>query len=302
MQAKRQRALEVYGLSGRRVRSARTGEPEPAAGAPPAGAAGGVANLSQRIVDRQGSSASVTRRLEAAGSRMRPAEWLVVRVFAVAAAAVVLTVLSGNLLIGLLVGALVGWLGTFMWLRRRQAGRARAFADALPDTLQLVASSLRTGFSLPQALDAAQQDGVQPMAGELGRALAAARIGAPLEDELDLIAERTGSEDWRWAVMAIRIQRSVGGNLAEVLSTTVRTLRDRAANRRMVRSLSAEGRLSAYILIGMPIVVTAALLLFRRDYIRPLWTTTPGLVMVAGAVVFMAIGSWWMAQVVKVEV
>ena len=168
--------------------------------------------------------------------------------------------------------------------------------------MQLVASSLRTGFSLPQALDAAQQDGVQPMAEELGRALASTRIGAPLEDELDQIAERTQSEDWRWAVMAIRIQRSVGGNLAEVLMTTVRTLRERAATRRQVRTLSAEGRLSAYILVGLPILVAAALLMFRRAYLRPLWTTTPGLVMVAGALVLMVLGGFWMRKVVTVEV
>jgi tight adherence protein B len=198
-------------------------------------------------------------------------------------------------------GIVLGWAGSFVWLRRKQAGRARAFADTLPDTLQLVASSLRTGFSLPQALDAAQQDGVEPMTSELGRALAANRIGAPLEDELELIADRTRSDDWRWAVMAIRIQRSVGGNLSEVLLTTVRTLRERAATRRLVRSLSAEGRLSAYILLGLPVFVATVLYLFRREYVRPLWTTTPGLVMVAVALLLMAVGTLWMRNVVKVE-
>jgi tight adherence protein B len=179
--------------------------------------------------------------------------------------------------------------------------RERAFADALPDTLQLVASSLKTGFSLPQALDAAQQNGVEPMAGELGRALAGARIGAPLEDELEAIADRTSSNDWRWAVMAVRIQRTVGGNLAEVLLTTVRTLRDRAATRRLVRALSAEGRLSAYILLGLPFAIFGLLFLTRREYIRPLWTTTPGLFMVIAAAVLMAVGSLWMRNVIKVE-
>jgi tight adherence protein B len=211
------------------------------------------------------------------------------------------TVLFRNALIGLVCGVVLGWAGSYMWLRHRQARRSRAFADSLPDTLQLVASSLKTGFSLPQALDAAQQDGVQPMAGELGRALAAARIGAPLEDELELVADRTGSEDWRWAVMAIRIQRAVGGNLADVLLTTVRTLRDRAATRRLIRALSAEGRLSAYILIGLPIFVFCVLFVIRRVYIRPLWTTTPGLVMGVAAVVLMVIGSLWMRSLIRVE-
>jgi Flp pilus assembly protein TadB/Mg-chelatase subunit ChlD len=291
---KRQRVLEVYSVTGRRTR--RT--PAQATSV----TSSGLADTAQRFVDRRGTSAGITRQLEQAGSRLRPGEWLVLRGCTMLAIAAVVTVVGRNLVVGLAAGVVLGWLSTLFWLRHKQSRRARAFADSLPDTLQLVASSLRTGFSLPQALDAAQQDGVQPMAEELGRALAAARIGAPLEDELDLVAERTQSEDWRWAVMAIRIQRSVGGNLAEVLMTTVRTLRERAATRRQVRTLSAEGRLSAYILIGLPILVAGALLTFRRAYLEPLWTTTPGLVMVAGALLLMVLGTFWMRKVVTVEV
>jgi tight adherence protein B len=292
--AKRQRVLDVYSVTGRRARTA------PAL--PAQTTTSSLADTAQRYVDRRGTSAAITRQLERAGSRLRPGEWLVLRGCTMLALAAIVTVLGHNLWIGLGVGVVLGWLVTRIWLLRKQSRRARAFADSLPDTLQLVASSLRTGFSLPQALDAAQQDGVQPMAEELGRALASARIGAPLEDELELIAERTQSEDWRWAVMAIRIQRSVGGNLAEVLMTTVRTLRERAATRRQVRTLSAEGRLSAYILIGLPILVAGALLTFRRAYLQPLWTTTPGLVMIAGALVLMVLGTLWMRKVVTVEV
>ena len=293
---RRQRALEVYTLTGRRSRRATVDEPEPT------GAAGSVVGLSQRYVDRRGTTERVTLALDRAGSRLRPAEWLVLRVCTALAVVAMVTVLTRNALVGVIAGGLLGWLVTAAWLHWRQARRARAFSDGLPDTLQLVASSLRTGFSLPQALDAAQQDGTQPMAGELGRALAAARIGAPLEDELEQIAVRTNSEDWRWAVMAIRIQRSVGGNLAEVLLTTVRMLRERAATRRMVHGLSAEGRLSAYILVALPILVSAFLLLFRRAYLAPLWTTTPGIVMVAIAVLLLLVGAWWMRKVVTVEV
>jgi tight adherence protein B len=292
---KRQRALEAYTVEGRRRQKVAAAEPA-------TGAAGGLVELSQRFVDRRGTGASIALKLERAGSRLRPGEWIVLRVSTVLAVAAVVSVIFRNVLAGLIVGIVLGWTGTWFWLRHKQNRRARAFADSLPDTLQLVASSLRTGFSLPQALDAAQQDGVQPMATELGRALAAARIGAPLEDELDQIAERTDNEDWRWAVMAIRIQRTVGGNLAEVLMTTVRTLRERAATRRQVRTLSAEGRLSAYILIGLPIGVAAVLLTFRRAYLRPLWTTTPGLVMIVAAVLLMGVGALWMRKVVTVEV
>lgn len=282
--------------------SVRAGRPDHVTVGPtePAQAMGFV-QLSQRFVERRGTAAHLTRELELAGSRLRPGEWVFLRFSTVLAVAAVISVVARNAIIGVLGGIVLGLLGSHIWLRRRQSQRARAFADALPDTLQLVASSLRTGFSLPQALDAAQQDGVEPMASELGRALAANRIGAPLEDELDHIADRTGSEDWRWAVMAVRIQRTVGGNLSEVLLTTVRTLRERATTRRLVRSLSAEGRLSAYILLGLPIGVAALLFTFRRTYVRPLWTTTPGIVMVVVAVGLMGLGTLWMRNVVRLE-
>ena len=140
------------------------------------------------------------------------------------------------------------------------------------------------------------------MATELGRALAAARIGIVLEDELDLVARRMRSEDWRLAVMAIRIQRSVGGSLAEVLSTTAKTLRERAAVSRQVRALSAEGRLSAYVLLALPVAVGLFLVAFRRPYVEPLWTTAAGVVMLAVAAAGMVVGSWWMFKVAKVEV
>jgi tight adherence protein B len=291
---RRRRALEPYALGGR-AGSFAVAEPGEAS------SASSLVELSQRFVDNRGTAASIARKMELAGLRLRPGEWMVLRFSAVLAATAVVAVVFRSLLIGIVVGIVVGWAGSWAWLRRKQATRARAFADALPDTLQLVASSLKTGFSLPQALDAAQQNGVEPMAGELGRALAAARIGAPLEDELEAVADRTASDDWRWAVMAIRIQRSVGGNLAEVLLTTVRTLRDRAATRRLVRALSAEGRLSAYILLGLPFLVFGLIFLTRREYVRPLWTTMPGLFMVIAAAVFMGIGSLWMRKVIKVE-
>lgn len=106
----------------------------------------------------------------------------------------------------------------------------------------------------------------------------------------------------RWVVMAIRIQREVGGNLAEVLLTTVGTVRERAQLHRHVRALSAEGRLSAYILIALPVGVGAILFLTRGEYMRPLYTTAFGLVLVGAAVVMVAAGSWWMSKVIKVEV
>jgi Flp pilus assembly protein TadB len=110
------------------------------------------------------------------------------------------------------------------------------------------------------------------------------------------------SADLAWVVMAVRIQRQVGGNLAEVLMNTVVTMRDRARTRRHVRALSAEGRLSAYVLIGLPVGLAAFLFMFRPEYMRLLYTTLMGIVMLVGAVVLLVLGSLWMRKLVRVEV
>jgi tight adherence protein B len=180
--------------------------------------------------------------------------------------------------------------------------RRAAFAEQLPDVLQLVAGSLQSGFSLPQALDAVVREDTQPAAGEFSRALAETRISGQLEVALDRIGDRMDSIDLRWSVMAIRIQREVGGNLVEVLRNTVDTMRERAQLRRHVRALSGEGRLSAYILVALPVLVAAWLFIGRRGYVRPLYTTPFGLVMLVGAAVLVVLGALWMRKLVKVEV
>ena len=187
--------------------------------------------------------------------------------------------------IGLVVGLLVGWLVTGLYRSLRADKRTAAFGDQLPDALQLVIGSLRSGFSLSQALDAMVRESPAPLSEEFGRALAEHRLGAELSDALEDAAKRVRSEDLEWAVLAVRIQREVGGNLAEVLQTTVNTIRDRGRLRRHVRSLSAEGRLSGWILVGLPIVLGTFMFTFRREYLRPLYTEPVGIVMLLIGVV-----------------
>jgi tight adherence protein B len=204
---------------------------------------------------------------------------------------------------GVFLGALLGWAAAGLYRRRRASRRRRAFAEQLPDALQLIVGSLKAGFSLPQAVDAVSRE-LPPgaLTTEFGRVIAETRIGADISDALERTADRIGNEDLAWAVMAVRIQRDTGGNLAEILQTTVDTLRERARLRGHVRALSAEGRLSAYILIGLPIVTAAWMFLVRREYLSVLWTTPTGLTLLLGAVVLMVIGSFWMSRWVKVEV
>lgn len=254
----------------------------------------------RRVMTDDGA-ARLSDRLDLAGMKASPAEWTLLRLCASAALAALLTLMT-TWWIGVPIGALLGWLLTALVVKVKTAKRRAAFADQLPDVLQLVASSLRSGFSLAQAVDAVVRDDTQPTAGEFSRALAATRIGAELEDALDRVALRMRSADLSWVVMAIRIQRQVGGNLAEVLMNTVTTMRERAQTRRHVRALSAEGRLSAYVLVGLPVGLAVFLFWARPEYMRPLHSTLVGIVMLVAAAVLVVLGSLWMRKLVRVEV
>jgi len=261
-----------------------------------------VLDLSGRVVQRAGFEERLRQQLSRADVGMQPHEWLLLEVGACTGLGLLFVLLLHHPLGGALVGVIAGFGTTQLWLHLKARRRLRAFEEGLPDALQLVSGSLSSGFSLPQALDAVVRDGQQPISDEFSRALAEARLGIPIEDALDKVAERMTSTDFRWTVMAIRIQREVGGNLAEVLSTTAATMRERGRLRRQIRVLSAEGRLSAWILLGLPILMGAWMFAFRRSYIAPLYTEPLGVMMTLGAVVLFVSGALMMRKIVNVEV
>jgi Flp pilus assembly protein TadB len=274
--------------------------PAPASG--DASGGGGAVGWVTRLLQSTNSEKGLAERLDLAGSERKPAEWVLLGVGCSALLAAALTLATGNLLLGVPGGALIGWLGMHAVLSMRIGRRRAAFGEQLPDVLQLIAGSLQSGFSLPQAVDAVVREGSQPAAEEFSRALAEARIGADLEDALNRIADRMDSTDLRWTVMAIRIQREVGGNLAEVLRTTVGTMRERAFLRRQVKALSAEGRLSAYVLVALPVVIGGWFFYSDPSYMRPLYTSLIGLVMLVGSAALVVVGAFWMRRLIKIEV
>ncbi len=263
-----------------------------------------LVNLGDRVMAGRPSTSSTMALIERADLPWRAGEWFLLRILAVIISILVFVLILGAdsrwlaILIGLVVGLILP-AAILRFLARRRASR---FEAVLPDILMLVATSLKSGFSLPQALDAVARDAPEPAAKEFSRALAETRIGADVADALDHTAVRMNSENMRWTTMSIRIQREVGGNLAETLQTTTQTLRERESLRRQVRALSAEGRLSAYVLIALPIGVFLYSLRVNYDYIRLLWTTLPGIVMSVGGLIAMVLGVIWMRKIVKIEV
>jgi tight adherence protein B len=200
--------------------------------------------------------------------------------------------------LGLALGAVGGWL----YLRIRHTRRLAAFNGQLAETLGLMAGGLQAGLSLPQAVDSVVKEGNEPMAGELRRALVEQRLGVDITDALDSVGERMSSEDFQWIVMAIRIQREVGGNLAEILHTVADTLREREYLRRQVRALSAEGRLSGYILTALPPGLLLYMMVANPAYVQPLYTTTVGFILLGAALVLLTLGGFAMKKLATVEV
>jgi tight adherence protein B len=244
----------------------------------------------------------IAQRLEGAGSNWRPAEWLLFHAGIFVAVAIVGLLLGGgNLVVGLLFMAM-GALGPWMYLGFRRKRRKRKFESALPDTLQLMSGSLAAGLSLAQSVDTIVREANEPIASEFRKVLVETRLGLSLETALQGVADRFESKDFDWVVMAINIQRQVGGNLAELLNTVANTMREREYIRRQVAALAAEGKLSALVLGGLPPAFLMYLVLANRNYVMVLFTRPLGILMLVGGATILSVGIFWMSRIVKVEV
>jgi tight adherence protein B len=258
-----------------------------------------AANVLKR---NRGLEAKIAHRLEGAGSKWRSAEWLLFHAgFFVLASIVGLLLGGGNLILGLIFMA-VGAIGPWFYLGFRRSRRRKKFERLLPDTLQLMSGSLAAGLSLAQSVDTIVKEGTEPMAGEFRKVLVETRLGLSLETALQGVADRFDSKDFEWVVMAINIQRQVGGNLSELLNTVAATIREREYMRRQVAALAAEGKLSAYVLGGLPPAFLLYLLLANHDYVMVLFTRPIGILMLVGGAVILSVGIFWMSRIIKVEV
>jgi tight adherence protein B len=254
------------------------------------------------LANNKNMEARIAQSLEAAGISLKPAEWLLLRA----------AILVGGGLLGLLLGSrsvffgvvivLLAVVGPWFYLRRKKKKRLKAFGMGLADTLQLMSGSLSAGLSLSQSVDTIVREGSEPIASEFRRVVIESRLGVTIEDALEGVASRMQSRDFVWVVMAIRIQREVGGNLAELLLTVAATLREREYLRRHVHALSAEGRLSCYVLGGLPPGFLAYLTLTKPDYVTPMYTTPIGWVLNVGMLLLLVVGIFWMSKVSKVDV
>jgi tight adherence protein B len=178
----------------------------------------------------------------------------------------------------------------------------RKFEKQLPDTLTLLSTSLRAGYSLLQAVEAVAQEAPNPTSREFSRAVTESRLGVAVTDALDGITERTQSEDFQWAAMAVEIQREVGGNLAEVLQTVADTMMARNRLKGEIRALTAEGRISAFVLGSLPFAMALFLWTTNRAYLQPLLDETFGQIAIGFGLLLIAAGIFWLRKIIDIEV
>ena len=210
-----------------------------------------------------------------------------------------LTALAGRSSLAILAMFLVGGFAPYLVVWFKAKRRMRAFEDQLPDLLITMAASLKAGHSFKQGIQSVVDEGQEPAAKELRRVLTDTQLGRPMEEALQATAERIGSKNFSFVITAVNIQRQVGGSLAGLFDMVADTVRDRQQFARKIRSLTAMGRASAYVLVGLPFFIAVAVTLLNPTYMDPLYHSHAGHMLVVLGLMMMAFGSLILKKIVS---
>jgi tight adherence protein B len=212
----------------------------------------------------------------------------------------VLSVLSGSTLVALLGFAVP--FGVRAFVRRKVARKRQLFAEQLPDNLQVLASALRAGHSFVGALSVVVDDAPEPSRAEFRRVIADEQLGVPLEDALHTVVERMDNRELEQVALVAAVQRNSGGNTAEVLDRVTETIRERFELRRMVKTLTAQGRLSRWIVSMLPLFLLTVITLINPKYMHVLYGSTGGRVALVFAAMMVMAGSFVIKRIVTIKV
>jgi tight adherence protein B len=243
----------------------------------------------------------IDEQLAAAGLLITARQWLVLVLLAAVSIGLLSGVVLQSMVAGFLLAVGIAIAGLRSYLPAQLRRRQERFANALPQALQAIAASLRSGQTLVSAIDGVAQLQRDEVAFQFQRALAEAQFGATIEEALARVAERMKSEDLRWLVLTLQIHREIGGPLNEVVDAVAQTMATRAELRREVRVLATEGKLSAMVLVAVPFIAFAALFVLRREYLSFFWTQPLGFAMLGGFAALMLAGWLWLQSILKEE-
>jgi len=257
------------------------------------------ATLSGDVQDKRFSS-RVQRDLARADLRLRVAEYYYIRVGLALGLAAVLLLLRDPL--SALVGALLGYFLPRMWVGRRIGSRLNAFNKQLPDTIVLLSNSLRAGSSFLQSIELVSRESPTPMGPEMGRVVREVNLGLSMEEALSNLVRRIKSDDLDLMVTAIGVQQQVGGNLAEILDTIAFTIRERVRIKGEIRTLTAQGRYSGYLVAFLPIAIMITLNLINPEFMQPLFTELIGQILLVVGGIMMLIGFFAIQKITDIKV
>jgi tight adherence protein B len=269
---------------------------------------GGLADLLQqsaamaqfnKVVEQRDFGANLARDIARADLKLKPSEFLGIWAGSIVGVPLLFVVLSLGLPalrnpLALLVGALVGFMLPRFWLSRRRGGRLRAFDKQLPDTITLIANALRAGSSFLQAIELVVRESRPPISTEFGRVIREVNLGLPFEQALENMVRRVRSDDLELMATAISIQHTVGGNLAEILDSIAYTIRERIRIKGEIRTLTAQQRLSGYVVGFLPMALAGFIFLAAPKFFDPMFFNPPGVLGLPAGVVIMGFGLFMM--------
>lgn len=254
----------------------------------------------ERRLEESRTWKATMRLLERAGSQLRPVEYLYRSILLAFGAGVLVAVVFGSIGLGI-VAVPATLVLPWVWMKRKARLRLRAFEEQLADVLLAISSSLKVGLSFTHSISAIVDDGQAPASEEFERVLNETELGRSMEEALGAMSDRIESEDLRFVLMSVIIQREVGGSLADLFHTVSETVRERQHFRRKVRALTAMGRMSAYILVGLPFVIATAVTLLSPGYMHPLFHTNAGHVLIVLMLVMTGIGAMFLKKIVSIK-
>jgi len=257
------------------------------------------ATLSGDVADKKFST-KVRRDLARANLKLKVSEYYYIRIALALGLGLLLGVLRDPL--SGVVGLFLGYMLPRFYVGRRIGGRLSAFNKQLADTITLLSNSLRAGSSFLQSIELVSRETPAPMGEEMGRVVREVNLGLGMEEALNNLVRRIKSEDLDLMVTAIGVQQQVGGNLAEILDTIAFTIRERVRIKGEISTLTAQGRMSGYLVSFLPIGIAIVLNMINPDFMRPLFTQLLGQILLGVGAVMMIIGFFAVQKIVDIKV
>ncbi|MEO7119126.1 MAG: type II secretion system F family protein [Candidatus Limnocylindrales bacterium] len=253
-----------------------------------------------KIIERRDYGANLARELARADLALKPSEFLAIRVSALIGVPAFIAFLGGTVFpqfsnpIAYVVGVILGfWLPRF-WLNRRKSKRLKAFNTGLADTITLIANALRSGSSLLQAIEMVVREAQPPISTEFGRVIREVNLGLMFEQALQNMVRRVRSEDLELMATAIQIHHQVGGNLAEILDSIAFTIRERVRIKGEIKTLTAQQRMSGYVVGFLPIGLVGILMLIAPRFMDPMFMKPPEVLGLPAGTIILGIGGFMM--------